>query len=75
MISMHLLHSIAIWPNLELKTRPRQFLGYVPQSIVLPALSDKLTSECDKENFLNIDTWGQCYKTFSVRDSQIFVLS
>ncbi len=28
-----------------------------------------------RKMFYTIDTWGQCYKTFSVRDLQIFVLS
>jgi hypothetical protein len=36
---MHLPHSIAIWPNLELKTRPKQLLGSLPLDIVLPGLS------------------------------------
>jgi hypothetical protein len=30
---MHLLHSIAIRPNLELKTRPKQLLGSLPLDI------------------------------------------
>jgi hypothetical protein len=34
--AMHLLHSIAIWPNLELKTRPKQLLGSLPLDITLP---------------------------------------
>ena len=33
---MHLLHSIAIGPNLELKTHPKQLLGSLPLDIVLP---------------------------------------
>ncbi len=36
---MHLLRSIAIWPNLELKTRPKQFLYSLPLDIVLPGVS------------------------------------
>jgi len=36
-LAMHLLHSITIWPNLELKTRPKQLLGSLPLDIVLPA--------------------------------------
>ncbi len=31
------LHIIVIWPNLELKTRPKQLLGSLPLDIVLPA--------------------------------------
>ncbi len=34
--AMHLLHSIAIGPNLELKTHPKQLLGSLPLDIVLP---------------------------------------
>jgi hypothetical protein len=36
MISMHLLHNIAIRPNVELETRPKQHLGYLPLVIALP---------------------------------------
>ncbi len=35
-IAMHLLRSIAIQPNLELKTRPRQLLGYLLLVIAFP---------------------------------------
>jgi hypothetical protein len=34
--AMHLLHSIAIRPNLELKTRSKQLLGSLPLDIMLP---------------------------------------
>jgi hypothetical protein len=33
---MHLLHSLAIWPYLELKTRPKQLLGSLPLDVTLP---------------------------------------
>ncbi len=33
---MHLLPSVAIQPNLELKTRPKQLLGSLPLVIALP---------------------------------------
>jgi hypothetical protein len=36
MHTMHLLPSVAIRPNLELKTRPKQLLGSLPLVIVLP---------------------------------------
>ncbi len=36
---MHLPNSIAIQPNLELKTRPKQLLGSLPLDIVLPILA------------------------------------
>ncbi len=34
---MHLLPGVAIQPNLELKTRPKQLLGSLPLVIALPA--------------------------------------
>ncbi len=34
--AMHFLHSKAIQPNLELKTRPKQLLGSLPLDIALP---------------------------------------
>ncbi len=37
--AMHLLHSIAIRPNLVLKTWPKQLLGSLPLDIALPACS------------------------------------
>jgi len=36
MHTMHLLPSVAIWPNLELKTQSKQLLGYLPLVIALP---------------------------------------
>jgi hypothetical protein len=39
MHTMHLLPSVAIQPILELKTWPKQLLGYLPLVIVLPAQS------------------------------------
>jgi len=41
MQTMHLLPGVAIQPNLELKTRPKQLLGSLPLVIVLPAQSKK----------------------------------
>jgi hypothetical protein len=35
--AMHLLYSIAIWPNLGLKTRLKQLLGYILLDITLPS--------------------------------------
>jgi hypothetical protein len=37
MHTMHLLSSVAIRPNLELKTQPKQLLGSLPLVIALPA--------------------------------------
>ncbi len=37
--TMHLLPSVAIRPNLELKTRPKQLLGSLPLVIAHPILS------------------------------------
>jgi len=36
MPTMHLLPSVAEWPNLELKTQPKQLLGSRPLVIALP---------------------------------------
>jgi hypothetical protein len=36
MHTMHLLPSVAMQPNLELKTRPKQLLGSLPLVIALP---------------------------------------
>ncbi len=41
MIAMHLLPRIAIRPNLELKTRPKQLLGYLPLVIALPEIGSE----------------------------------
>jgi hypothetical protein len=38
MHAMHLLSSVAIQPNLELKTQPKQLLGYLPLDIALPII-------------------------------------
>ncbi len=35
----HSLHSVAVWLNLDLKTWPKQLLGYLPLDILLPALA------------------------------------
>ncbi len=40
MYTMHLLSTIAIQPNLELKTRPKQLLGSLPLVIALPELAN-----------------------------------
>ncbi len=39
MHTMHLLPGVAIQPNLELKTRPKQLLGSLPLVITLPGYS------------------------------------
>ncbi len=44
MHAMHLLSSVAIWPNLELKTRPKQLLGSLTLDIVLP--STRISTLC-----------------------------
>jgi len=38
MHTMHSLPSVAIQPNLELKTQPKQLLGSLPLVIALPSL-------------------------------------
>jgi hypothetical protein len=40
MHTMHLLPMVAIQPNLELKTRPKQLLGSLPLVIALPRMSE-----------------------------------
>ncbi len=52
---MHLLPSVAIQPNLELKTRPKQLLGSLLLVIALP-LWPYLVFKCGH--------WSQHYKTF-----------
>jgi len=42
MHAMHQLHSVAIWPNLELKTRPKELLGSLPLDIALPHSFDNI---------------------------------
>ncbi len=41
MHAMHLLSNVAIRPNLEMKTRPKQLLGYLPLNIALPDIIDE----------------------------------
>jgi hypothetical protein len=45
MHTMHLLSSVSIQPNLELKTRPKQLLGSLPLVIALPDLTQVLTCQ------------------------------
>ncbi len=40
MQTIHLLPGVAVQPNLELKTRPKQLLGSLPLVIALPGFSD-----------------------------------
>ncbi len=42
MYTMHLLPCVAIRPNLELKTRPKQLLGSLPLVIALPSLHETI---------------------------------
>jgi hypothetical protein len=44
---MHLLSSVAIQPNLELKTRPKQLLGSLPLVIALPGETLLSRSICE----------------------------
>jgi hypothetical protein len=39
MHTMHVLHSVAIRPNLELKTQPKQLLGSLPLVLAIPGIS------------------------------------
>jgi hypothetical protein len=42
--AMHLLHSTAIRPKLELKTQPKQLLGSLPLNIALPTQVKEIRS-------------------------------
>ncbi len=44
MYTMHLLPSVTIQPNLELKTGPKQLLGSLPLVIALPRLSYEINT-------------------------------
>jgi len=75
MHTMQLLPTVAIQPNLELKTRPKQLLGSLPLVIVLPVVSNlshpkqQLSSSAILQNicviYANIGVnWDQSYKPF-----------
>ncbi len=54
MHTMHLLPSVAIQPNLELKTRPKQLLGSLPLVIALPGNSNgrgKILNKVEEPSF------------------------
>jgi hypothetical protein len=58
---MHLLHSIAIQPNLELKTQPKELLGSLPLDFALTDLGLHQASivkatprACTKKNFTDV---------------------
>jgi hypothetical protein len=44
MHTMHLLPGVAIQPNLEFKTRPKQLLGFLPLVIALPGGTHHLSN-------------------------------
>ncbi len=53
MHTMHLLSGVAIQPNLELKTQPKQLLGSLPLVITLPGLLLKrFCSQIQNKNFI-----------------------
>jgi hypothetical protein len=54
MHTMHLLPSVAMQPNLKLKTRPKQLLGSLPLVIVLSAENDQHIF-----NILNLLVWAK----------------
>jgi hypothetical protein len=47
---MHLLRSIAIQPNLELKTQPKELLGSLLLDVVLPGI-DKIDISYDLKSY------------------------
>jgi len=64
MHSMHLLSSVAIQPNLELKTWPKQLLGSLPLDIALPepiSICIPLEFKAQPLGFL---TLGRCLTTW-----------
>jgi hypothetical protein len=53
MHTMHLLPGVAIQPNLELKTQPKQLLGSLLLVIALPA--SLLVGICDGNRILGVE--------------------
>ncbi len=51
MYIMHLLPSVTIQPNLELKTQPKQLLGSLPLVIALLECSDELKQLLESESY------------------------
>ena len=58
MQTMHLLPSVAIQPNLELKTRSKQLLGSLPLVIALPDICLLYTSDA-ADDLLCVDLGGR----------------
>ncbi len=59
---MHLLSSVTIQPNLELKTRPKQLLGSLPLVIALPVQGYKIIIKNTKnENLKEINFFRQLF--------------
>jgi hypothetical protein len=58
---MHLLPSVAIRPNLELKTRPKQLLGSLPLVIEAPVLGNfsNFFSQTSKFNFKQVPNYSK----------------
>jgi hypothetical protein len=52
-MAMHLLCHIAIWPKLELKTRPKLLLGYLLLVIALPEIG----SESNVQKVVAEEAW------------------
>jgi hypothetical protein len=55
MHTMHILPSVAIQPNLELKTQPTQLLGFLPLVIVLPGSANNENSPLHSPHFTKIN--------------------
>jgi hypothetical protein len=55
MHTMHLLPSVAIQPNLELKTWPKQLLGSIPLVIALPGSANNENSPLHSPHFTKIN--------------------
>jgi len=57
--TMHLRPGVAKQPNLELKTRPKQLLGYLPLVIALPETSFWSSADVNpmKNDWVNAMSW------------------
>ena len=59
MHTINLLHSVAIWPNLELKTRPKQLLSSLLLDIALPGtVRDAEMEIVGTKNVLSLASWS-----------------
>jgi hypothetical protein len=61
---MHLLPSVAIQPNLESKTRPKQLLGSLPLGIALHGVPHSVSQSVSmRDYYINIHKFGHTYSS------------